>query len=72
MHTASLLAGAVLLCFAARPRPVPETQMHPRVELSPEDRHRIVVWPDANYGFHGACRETERQRRGELVSPLLE
>ena len=43
-----------------------------RVNLSPEEMHRIVLWLDCNSNFLGAYHDTEKQARGESVFPLIE
>ncbi len=45
---------------------------HYGVQLSPEDRRRIVVWLDANSEFLGAYEDAAAQSRGEIVWPLLD
>jgi len=46
-------------------------QRHYGVNLSDEDRHRIVLWLDCNSEFLGAYEDAEAQARGELVVPRL-
>ncbi|MDO5554742.1 MAG: hypothetical protein Q4G68_13370 [Planctomycetia bacterium] len=40
--------------------------------VSDEDRHRIILWLDANAPRLGAFRDEERQKQGELVWPVLD
>ncbi len=47
-------------------------ERHYGVNLSAEDRHRIVLWLDCNSTFLGAYEQPEAQARGELVRPSLE
>jgi hypothetical protein len=46
-------------------------QEHYGVQLSAEERRRIIVWLDANSEFYGAYEDTEAQSRGEIVHPSL-
>ena len=47
-------------------------ERHHGVKLSPEDRHRLVVWLDANSEFFGSYENTVAQTRGEIVWPTLD
>ncbi len=43
-----------------------------RKAVPEEERHRIVLWLDANAPRYGAFHDTAAQARGELVWPLLD
>ena len=43
-----------------------------RVNLSPEDFHRITLWLDTNSEFLGAYEDAQAQARGEIVKPSLD
>jgi len=43
-----------------------------RKAVPEEERHRIVLWLDANAPRYGAFHDTAAQERGELVWPLLD
>ena len=45
---------------------------HHDVELSDEDRRRLILWLDSNSEFYGAYENIEAQARGEIVLPSLE
>jgi hypothetical protein len=42
------------------------------VELSDEDRRRLILWLDSNSKFYGSYENIEAQARGEIVLPSLE
>ena len=43
-----------------------------RSTVSEEDRHRLILWMDANAPRLSAFRDEEAQKQGELVWPLLD
>jgi hypothetical protein len=47
-------------------------ERHYDVKLTPEDRHRVMLWLDCNSEFFGAYENTEAQARGEIVQPSLQ
>ncbi len=47
-------------------------ESHYGVQLSEEDRRRIIVWLDANSEFLGAYEDAAAQSRGEIVWPSLD
>ena len=47
-------------------------ESHYGVRLSAEDRHRIILWLDANSEFYGSYENIEAQARGEIVPPTLD
>ena len=47
-------------------------QGHKGVELSPEEMRRVAIWLDCNSDFYGTYEDTEAQKRGEVVFPILE
>ena len=47
-------------------------QGHKGVELSPEEMRRVAIWLDCNSDFYGTYEDTEAQKRGEVVFPIME
>ncbi|MFP4192218.1 MAG: discoidin domain-containing protein [Candidatus Hydrogenedentota bacterium] len=47
-------------------------ESHYGVQLSDEEKRRIIVWLDANSEFLGAYEDVDAQRRGEVVWPSLD
>ena len=47
-------------------------ERHSGVQLTAEERRRIIVWLDANSEFYGAYEATDAQSRGEIVHPSLQ
>ena len=45
---------------------------HHGVELTDQERRRIIVWLDANSDSFGAYEDTAAQSRGEIVYPWLD
>ena len=43
-----------------------------REHVTPELRHKFILWMDANAPRYGAFRDAEAQDRGELVWPILD
>ena len=60
--------------FGARAAKLPQylEPEHYGVELTAEERHRIMLWLDCNSEFYGAYENTEAQARGEIVRPILQ
>ncbi len=48
------------------------TDENHRESVSESDRHRFYLWLDANAPRLGAFRDEEAQKRGELVTPILD
>ena len=48
------------------------TEEHYGVKLSQEDRHRLILWLDANSEFLGSYENVAAQLRGEAVQPTLQ
>ena len=47
-------------------------ESHYGVQLSEEEKRRIIVWLDANSEFLGSYEDVDAQRRGEVVWPTLD
>jgi hypothetical protein len=48
------------------------TPEHHGVKLSKEDRHRLILWLDANSEFYGSYENTIAQAQGKIVHPTLD
>jgi hypothetical protein len=59
--------------FGAKAAPLLKytTPDHYGVDLSEEDRHRLILWLDCNSEFYGSYENTSAQARGEVVPPTL-
>jgi len=45
---------------------------HHKVQLSPEQLHRITLWIDCNTNFYGAYLQTQAQAKGQVVMPTIQ
>jgi hypothetical protein len=60
--------------FGARAAKLPKylEPDHYGVQLTDEERHRVMLWLDCNSEFYGSYENTKEQARGEIVLPTLE
>ena len=60
--------------FGAKASPLMKytTPAHHGVKLSKQDRHRLILWLDANSEFYGSYENTIAQAQGKIVHPTLD
>ena len=44
---------------------------HHKVQLSPQELHRITLWIDCNTNFYGAYHDAQAQAKGQVVMPTM-